>query len=240
MKLKSAIKKVANNLYYMNLVPGTGTTCPICEKTSRKFIPYIRNLKVNARCPKCKSLDRHRLLWLYFKDNPGLFKKKMNILHFAPEPCFENQFSKMKNINYITADLDPEAAMVQMDITNINYTNNYFDGIICNHVLEHVEDDIKAMQESYRILKPGGWAVLMIPVDVNRQETFEDFSIVTPEERLKYFEQEDHVRIYGLDYTDRLKSVGFEVSAINYARMLDDRTIDKYKLKDEIIYLCRK
>jgi len=239
-KTKSAIKRVINNLYYMNLVPGKGSTCPICDTTSRKFIPYIPNTKVNARCPRCKSLDRHRLLWLYFKENPELFKKEMKILHFAPEPCFENEFIRMKGINYITADLDPAAAMIQMDITSINYEDNHFDAIICNHVLEHVESDIKAMQELYRILNTGGWAVLMIPVDINRQETYEDFSKVTPEERLKHFEQEDHVRIYGLDYSDRLRSVGFEVSAINYARMLDDKILNKHKLKDEIIYLCRK
>jgi len=224
----------------MNLIPGKGTTCPICDKTSRKFIPYIRNSKVNARCPKCKSLDRHRLLWLYFKDNPGLFKRGMNLLHFAPEPCFENEFIRMKDINYITADLDPAAAMIQMDITNICYEDNYFDAIICNHVLEHVEDDKKAMQELYRVLNLGGWAVLMIPVDINRKETYEDFSKITPEDRLKHFEQEDHVRIYGFDYIDRLKNAGFDVSANNYIQVLSDNIIGKHKLKDEIIYFCRK
>jgi SAM-dependent methyltransferase len=239
-KIKSIIKSRLKDIYYMNLIPWAGVTCPICDRTSRTFIPYIRNSKVNARCPKCRSLDRHRLLWLYFKNNPGMFKREMRILHFAPEPCFEREFSRIKSINYVTADLDYEAAMIQMDITDIDYKDNHFDAVICNHVLEHIKDDKKAMQELYRVLTPGGWAVLMIPVDINRQETYEDFSKITPEERLEHFEQEDHVRIYGLDYVDRLKSVGFEVSAINYARELDDKILNKYKLKDEIIYLCRK
>jgi predicted SAM-dependent methyltransferase len=240
MKLKSAIKKVLNTIYYTNINPKSGYICPVCNTKSRKFIPYSRNKKQNARCPKCKSLDRHRLLWLFLKDNPELFSINMKLLHFAPEPCLEKEFKKMKDIIYITADIDPDAALIATDITNICFKENYFDAIICNHILEHINDDKTAMQEIYRILKPDGWAILMVPIDTARDKTYENSLITSPSDRLEHFEQEDHVRIYGQDYTNRLYNAGFTVHVIDQASKLHEKQKEIYKIQQEEIYFCKK
>ena len=131
------------------------------------------------------------------------------MLHVAPEACFEARFKKILGDRYLTADLFNPRAMVKMDITDIRYPDHSFDVIYCGHVLEHVLDDRKAMSEFYRTLKTSGWAILLVPIIAD--ETFEDASIVEPEDRLAAFGQADHVRIYGPDYVDRLRAVGFEV-----------------------------
>lgn len=131
--------------------------------------------------------------------------------------------------------------MIKMDITDINLHDNQFDCIICYHVLEHILDDEKAMRELFRVLKPGGWAILQQPVDPTRDKTFEDPNIVLPEERERVFGQKDHVRIYGQDYKDRLERTGFTVKLDNYTGELGDNIIKKYGLmKDETICFCTK
>jgi len=132
------------------------------------------------------------------------------MLHVAPERCFESRLRKyFEPGNYVTADLLNRRAMVRMDITDIQYPDGYFDIIFCSHVLEHVQDDKKALMEFYRVLKQGGWAILNVPI--NAERTFEDPLVVDPAERLKVFGQEDHVRRYGPDYIDRLREAGFKV-----------------------------
>jgi len=180
----------------------------------RKFQPYGAEGVVkrpNARCPSCGSLERQRLIALYLERRTSFFTDPLKVLHFAPEPAFHEKFKSLSNLDYISADLISSRAMVKVDITDIPYEEHSFDVILCSHVLEHVQDDRKAMQELYRVLKPGGWALLQIPIQSSREKTYEDPSIVTPEERLKHFGQKDHVRIYGEDYKDRLASAGFTV-----------------------------
>ena len=183
--------------------------CPVCERTSY-FQPF--GFRQKARCAHCGSLERHRLEWLFFKKKTSLFgKSPKNILHVAAEPCFEKRFEKAFGKNYITADLYNQNAMVKMDITNIQYPNESFDIILCNHVLEHIPDDQKAMRELYRVLKKEGWAVLLVPI-ADMEKTYEDFSITTEVGRLKAFGQGNHVRKYGRDYIERLKAAGFRVT----------------------------
>jgi ubiquinone/menaquinone biosynthesis C-methylase UbiE len=162
------------------------------------------------------------------------------MLHFAPEYFFQKYFRKFKNIEYYDADLSASTANYKVDITNIPFKPEYFDCILCVHVLEHIPDDRLAMRELYRVLKPGGWAILQSPLDTNRQTTFEDPSVTTPEERLKVFGDFDHKRIYGLDYKDRLQEAGFEVTVDPYVSDLPDELITKYGLRRENIYFCRK
>ena len=163
------------------------------------------------------------------------------MLHVAPEMQLHRVIRSHPNIDYVTADLNSPFAMVKMDITNIEYEDNVFDVIICNHVLEHIPDDRKAMAELYRVLKPGGWAILQVPISLSLDRTLEDSTITTPEEREKIFGQEDHVRIYAKDYKDRLVLVGFRVKVDRFEGKGSDSDIRKYGLlRDENIYVCSK
>jgi len=187
--------------------------CPICKQDSQ-FEPYGIVVRENAQCPHCKSLERHRALWLFWERCTELFKSRSKkILHIAAEECFSNIFTQLFGDNYITADINNPNAMIKMDLTAIPFENDTFDIVICNHVLEHVPDDKKAMNEIYRVLKKDGWAILLVPI-FDLDNTYEDWSITTDEGRLQAFGQIDHVRKYGRDYLDRLKSVGFDVMEI--------------------------
>ncbi len=222
-----------------------GFFCPVCKKESRQFKPFppkASRQRPNVQCPHCLSLERHRLLRPYFVHRTNLLSmpiKKM--LHFAPEPSFAKIFSKSRFIDYTCADLVPKKYMPKetlcMDMTAIQFPDNYFDVIYCSHILEHIDDDIKAMSELLRVLKPTGWAVLQVPI--LRKVTYEDPSIKTDEGRLKAFGQRDHVRIYGLDYIERLRSAGFEVRIDYYGQEISPEQAEYTRIdKNEGIYFC--
>lgn len=221
---------------------GTTYTDPIDGKSFRKFLPYgYGTQRPNALSPSTLSLERHRLLWLYLKNETNFFTLPKKVLHIAPEQCFLNIFKKQKNLDYITADLHSPIADVKADICHLPFEENTFDIVFSNHVLEHIEDDTKAMGELYRVLKPGGMGIFQIPQDLDREKTYEDFSITSPEERTKHFGQYDHVRIYGRDYFNRLRNVGFSVKEIDYSKTLSKDLLKKYCLvKGEILPVCFK
>jgi len=225
------------------LYRGHNVTCPIIGKSYRKFLPYGRiNPRPNALCLESMSLERHRLLWLYLKEKTDFFKTKLRVLHIAPEQCFIQEFKKQHGGYYVTGDIESPLADVQMDIHQIPFDEGDFDCVLCNHVLEHVEDDKKAIGEINRVLKKGGWAILQVPffyplVDI----TEEDPTITDPGMREKRYGQSDHVRRYGKDYADRIRSQGFKVTEDDYCSTLPEETRTKYALpKDEIIYFCEK
>jgi SAM-dependent methyltransferase len=189
------------------------------------------------------SLERHRLLWLYLQNETDFFTSKTikNVLHFAPEQAFYKLFRNQKNIYYTTTDLLSPLADVKADICNLPFDDNTYDVIFCNHVLEHIPDDTKAMQELFRVLKPGGMAILQIPQDLNRTTTFADDTIVDQKQRAKIFGQYDHVRVYGRDYFDKLRSIGFQVVEEDYTSKIDAELVTKYCLAmGEIIPVCYK
>ena len=221
---------------------GRTYTDPIDGKSFRKFLPYgYESQRVNVLSPSTLSLERHRLLWLYLKRDTNFFTSTKKVIHFAPEQAFYKRFRKLQNLDYITTDLNSPLADVKADICDLPFNDNEFDVILCNHVLEHIPDDTKAMQELYRILKPGGFGILQIPQDLNRATTFEDDSITDKKERTKIFGQYDHVRIYGRDYFDKLRSIGFEVDEVDFTASMSSADIDKYRLaKGEIIPVVRK
>lgn len=195
---------------------GKGRFCPVCSKSSRRFCQFGLVPREDAQCFHCGALERHRFLWLYLSRKTDFFDgTPKKILHVAPESCFETKLKERFGDNYLTADLFNPGAMVKMDITNIQYADESFDVIYCSHVLEHVQDDKRAMREFFRVLKNAGWAILLVPITSDK--TFEDLSIVDPVERLKYFGKEDHVRRYGREYVDRLREAGFrvEVTKVN-------------------------
>jgi SAM-dependent methyltransferase len=215
---------------------------PIDGKRFKSFLPYgYESPRENVLSPSTLSLERHRLLWLYLKNETDFFDAPFKVLHFAPEQAFYKRFRKLKNLDYITTDLNSPLADVKADICNLPFKNETFDVILCNHVLEHIPDDTKAMQELCRVLKIGGWGIFQIPQDLKRDKTFEDDSITDKKERTKIFGQYDHVRIYGRDYFDKLRSVGFTVEEVDYTGSLPAAEIEKYRLAEgEIIPLVKK
>lgn len=224
------------------VLKGNTYTDPIDNKSFRKFLPYgYENQRENVLSPSTLSLERHRLLWLYLKNETDFFTAPKRVLHFAPEQAFYKRFRKQKNLEYITTDLESPLADVKADICNLPFKENEFDVILCNHVLEHIPDDTKAMQELFRILKKGGMAILQIPQDLSREKTFEDHSITDKKERAIIFGQYDHVRIYGRDYFEKLRSVGFEVIEEDYTNKIAPEFVEKYRLaRGEIIPVCYK
>ena len=223
---------------------GNQFTDPIDGKSFRTFLPYgYGTQRNNVLSPSTLSLERHRLLWLYLKNETDFFtaKEKKEILHFAPEQAFYKLFRNQKNINYTTTDLFSPLADVKADICNLPFKDNSFDIIFCNHVLEHIPDDSKAMQELYRVLKPGGMGIFQIPQDLSRATTFSDDTITDQKERTKIFGQYDHVRIYGRDYFDKLRSIGFKVIEEEYTKKISTELVEKYCLaKGEIIPVVYK
>ncbi len=221
---------------------GNRFTDPIDEKSFKTFLSYgYGNQRNNVLSPSTLSLERHRLLWLYLKNETDFFSKDLKVLHFAPEQAFYSRFKKQKNLDYTTTDLESPLADVKADICNLPFENDAYDVILCNHVLEHIPDDTNAMQELYRVLKPGGMAILQIPQDLSREKTFEDNSITDKKERAKIFGQYDHVRVYGRDYFDKLRTIGFKVDEVDYTAKLSKEEVEKYCLaKGEIIPVCYK
>jgi len=221
---------------------GNTYTDPIDGKSFRKFLPYgYGEQRPNVLSPSTFSLERHRLIWLYLKNETDFFSAPKKVLHIAPEQCFLKLFKKQKNLSYTSADLYSPIADVKADICDLPFNDNVFDVVFCNHVLEHIEDDTKAMSELYRVLKPGGLGIFQIPQDLSLAKTYEDFSITSSKDRKKHFGQYDHVRVYGKDYFDRLRAVGFKVQEIDYSKTLSEDSIIKYCLvKGEILPVCTK
>jgi len=221
---------------------GDRYTDPIDGKSFKRFLPYgYGKQRPNVLSPSTLSLERHRLLWLYLKNESSFFTENLKVLHMAPEQCFLDIFKKMENLNYTTADLYSPIVDVKANILELPFQDNSFDVVFCNHVLEHIEDDSKAMSELFRVMKPGGFGIFQVPQELNRAHTYEDFSITEPEERAKEFGQYDHVRIYGKDYFERLRKAGFTVDEVNYSAGIDSELSDRYRLAPgEILPVCFK
>ncbi len=249
--------------YFLNLIPrpllirlsylvrpaialflrGNKFTDPIDGKSYRKFLPYgYVKIRENVLAPGTFSLERHRLFWLYLTNETSFFtSENLRVLHFAPEQAFLKRFRKLKNIKYTTTDLNSPIADVKADICDLPFDDNSYDFIIWNHVLEQIPDDTKAMEELYRVLAPGGTAIVQVPYDRSRAETFEDDSITDRKERAKIFGQYDHVRVYGMDYFDKLSEVGFKVEGVDYTAKLSEEEIERYRLpKGELVPVCCK
>ncbi len=233
--VKSLIKKAR-----ILTLRGSRFYCPVCERGFRKFYEFGINPRPNAMCPGCGSLERHRLLWVALCDlqDKNLIERGAGrLLHVAPEPCLAEKFRQ--KYDYISIDLDGKKAMMAMDITAMTFDDNSFDAIVCNHVLEHIPDDKKAMKELCRVLKPGGWASIQVPIKGN--VTQEDLSITDPKEKLRLYGQEDHVRYYGMDFIGRLKEAGFDVRSISKTDLLGTDEMERVSvaLENEVI-LCGK
>lgn len=227
--------------------------CPVCEQASASFLAHGVVGRDDALCPVCRSHERHRLVLLFMRRHTDLFDGRpmlladgrpanpMRMLHVAPEPELVPLFSAAVGTGYLTADIANPAAMEQMDIMDIRHAEASFDVVYCSHVLEHIADDRKAMREFHRVLKPGGWAILLVPVIA--ANTWEDPAITDPDERIRHFGRPDHVRAYGPDFADRLAEAGFAVEVTRPGDMLAPADIVRLGLangRSGDIYFCRK
>ena len=226
---------------------GKGKECPLCGCRRRKFLPYgYVTQRDNALCPNCLALERHRTLWLWLLCESDIGRGAValpRLLHVAPEVALMRKFSRIyakQPADYVTADLESPLADLHFDIQHIPLEDESFDVVICNHIMEHVEDDRLAMREIMRIMRKGGWGVILSPVDLQREKTFEDDTITDEAERTRIFGQYDHRRIYGRDYAERLREAGFEVYECDYANLIPAKEKQLYALTDEPLYIVRK
>lgn len=246
-EVSDRLRRVERSLRRRAAYAGRRVECPCCRRRYRRFADHPRGRR-EAICPGCGSAERHRLLWRYLEQNAALLAPGRSILHFAPEPGIERALRLREGIDYVTADLDPDAAAVTADITALPFDDAMFDLVLCSHVLEHVPDDRTALAEIRRVLKPGGEALLMHPIDY-RRETVEDPSITAPEARLRAFGQEDHVRLYGRDFIGRVLDCGFEVRLERYSEEVPAKVAQRQRLLTvptvpgvyaDDIYRCRR
>jgi SAM-dependent methyltransferase len=219
---------------------GETVECPCCGGRFSRFMPGLSHRETRV-CPRCGAQERHRALWLYMRERTDLFTRpQLSILHWAPEYALQRSLSVLPNAAYVSADLEGHEALQHMDMTDVPFKDDAFDLIVCVHVLEHVPDDRRAMREMVRVLKPGGLALLLVPI-VLEQPTLEDPAIVTPAQRKEAYWQEDHVRLYGGDFRDRLEEEGFSVTVDGWVRTLDQGTLDRYGLFPlEDVYVAAK
>jgi SAM-dependent methyltransferase len=226
------------------LYRGNKVECPVCERHFSKFLSYGSDVahRENVLCPYDLTLERHRLMWLYLKNESDFFTaKKLNVLHIAPEQCFHGRFKKQENLNYLTGDLVSPIADMHFDLHQIPLEDNRFDVVFCNHVLEHVDDALQCMKELHRVLKPGGWGIMQVPLDTTRDVTYEDWSITSPEEREKHFWQKDHVRLFGNDYPQWLEKAGFKVEVGFVNHPISQELEERYRLpKGEKLFVVHK
>ena len=222
---------------------GRGRECPVCGSRYRRFMPYgYVTSREDALCPHCLSLERHRMIWLWLKESSTLFEGYPRLLHIAPEVSLMRHFKRhyRGNKSYITADLESPLADLHFDVQNIPMEDSSVDVIICNHLFEHIEDDRLAMAELYRILRSGGWGIMLVPEDRARATTFEDDNITDAEERTRIFGQYDHRRIYGRDYDMRLTEAGFRVERIAYNTRLSEEQRQRYAIGNDDLIVVYK
>lgn len=222
----------------IQIFKGDQKYCPVCQNHLSSFL--ILHRPYHLWCPICRSLQRHRLVWLFFQQETDLFDGQLKrMLHIAPEPAFVARLSRQVGLDYLSADLNDPQAMVKMDISDIQYPSDSFDVIYCSHVLEHVPDDRAAIRELRRVLRPDGWAVILVPI--TSEHTIEENEPQSPSQRERLFGQHDHVRSYGNDFADRVEQLGFVVTPFSASDIVTMDRIDEFGIStDDIIYYCKK
>lgn len=232
----------ADMLYSLLVSPlyaGNRYYCPVCRGRFRTFLPHWNEIQ-GLRCPRCRAQERHRLLALYLRRAKWLRRRRVRLLHVAPEPLIQRWLRAQPAIAYYSGDLVSSYADLHFDLCDMPFREGFFDVVICNHVLEHIPDDRAAMAEIFRVLRPGGRAILMVPLS-GRPQTYENWAITAPQDRIVHFGQHDHVRWYGWDYRQRLQEAGFRVQFDDFARCLSPRDRQRMVIDpQEVIPVARK
>jgi len=217
---------------------GEAVHCPLCERSFDVF--KDDHNRPNALCWRCGSHERHRAQWLLLARRPELLARATSLLHFAPEWALRRRLTEVAGLRYVTADLDPAGVDLRLDIRALDLPDGAFDAIICSHVLEHVDDDHSAIAGLRRITAPGGWCLVMVPLDLSLAETYEDPAITDPAERTRAFWQHDHVRLYAQDVRDRLAAGGFAVERVDPGTEFGAAAIQRNRLlESDVMWLCR-
>lgn len=218
---------------------GDTVECPVCESGFDTFLPF--HGRPGAQCPKCRTMERHRLLALFLARETDLFSgTPKRLLHVAPEWYMQKYLKEAPGIDYLSGDIVSPHAMVRLDVTDLEFDDASFDVVMCSHVLEHVDDSDQAMRELFRVLRPGGWGILDAPVEWDREDTFEDWSVTDPADRERVFGQRDHVRLFGRSYPQLLTRAGFDVHLDEYT--LEPGEVERHGLRPDMdhIWMCRK
>lgn len=224
--LIAGLKAVDRRLPWATIYRGDNVECPCCDGRFRRLRRHSG--RPNARCPRCASLERHRLLWLWLRGQRDLFEERLDLLHFAPETAFEARLSALPNLSYVGADLLPKGDQIRVDIMDIQFEDASFDVIICNHVLGEVPDDRRAIAELHRVLRPGGRLIAQMPVDHDRASTSEKERAAQrpggPQPTGA------NIRRYGRDFVDRLAAPGFAVEEIRHLETIPEAERRRYAL----------
>ena len=224
------------------LFVGNKHICPCCGWKLRAFTHGGTSLKVrhHGYCPRCNAKARHRRDWLFLEQKTNLFRDNLRLLHVSPKYSLLRRLKKLPNLRYTAVDLYTRPHMdIKMDLAATPVPSATFDAIICIHVLEHVKDDRGAMRELFRVLKPGGWALISVPIRLD-QKTYEDSTITTPEGRRQAFGEISHYRFYGYDLVDRLEACGFQVQC-DLGQDIDPQIMATYGLlDDENVFYCTR
>ncbi|MEA2316651.1 MAG: hypothetical protein QOD44_840 [Solirubrobacteraceae bacterium] len=218
---------------------GDDVACPICGGRFDRFKDAWN--RPDALCWRCGSHERHRAQWLFLQQRRDLLQAR-SLLHFAPEWSLRRKLEPLaaeRGLRYVTADLDPTGVDRRLDLMGLDLPDDAFEAVVCSHVLEHVPDDAVAMRELRRVTADGGWCLVMVPLDVTREHTYEDAAIVTPEDRLRAFWQPDHVRLYAPDIAGRLRAAGFEVETVRPEDLGRDAARRARLLPSDWLFLCR-
>jgi SAM-dependent methyltransferase len=217
---------------------GDAVTCPICEHGFDAFKDDWN--RAGALCWRCGSHERHRAQWLLLQRRPELLRGARSLLHFSPEWCISRRLRATPGLRYVTADLDPAGVDLRLDVTALELPDDAFDAILCSHVLEHVADDTRAMAELRRVTAPGGFCLVMVPLALDRERTYEDPSVTAPDDRRREFLQHDHVRLYAPDIAGRLRDAGFDVEVVDMYAELGERAAARYRLlASDLAFVCR-
>lgn len=239
IRLSYVFKRIAPLVY-----KGNNVECPVCNRSFSKFLSYGSEVahRENVLCPYDLTLERHRLMWLYLRNHSDFFTAPMlSVLHIAPEQCFIDRFKMQSNLSYLTGDLISPIADLHFDLHQIPLEDHRFDVVFCNHVMEHVTDPNQCMKEIFRVMKPGGWAIMQVPQDMTREKTLEDPNITTPEDREKFYWQKDHVRLFGKDYPTYLQNAGFVVEEFWLKNHLSPEIFERFRIAaDEVLYIAKK
>jgi SAM-dependent methyltransferase len=218
---------------------GDAVTCPVCDHSFDAFKNDWN--RVNALCWRCGSHERHRAQWLLLQRRPELLRDTRSLLHFSPEWCLRRRLEAIPGMRYVTADIDPAAGVdLRLDVTALDLPDDAFDAVLCSHVLEHVPDDAAAMRELRRVTAPSGFCLVMVPLALDREHTYEDPAITAPQDREREFLQHDHVRLYAPDVAARLQDAGFGVEVVDMHAELGPEQAARYRLlTSDLAFLCR-
>lgn len=220
---------------------GSKYQCNICTKSFGRFRSHGIIRRNNVKCPYCLSLERTRLLWFYLIRELKIKKNNYTILHVAPEAGISKKLKEINKSSYYSIDINPLNADIKMDLTNLNFPDNFFDIIICAHVLGHIPDEDKAIKEMFRVLKKTGKTLILTVM--GNGKTLENNNITSTKERIKKYGEPDLVRLHGSNFNEKLRNHGFKVNIVDYRYTLGHEICQQYSLGDgkrELIFKCQK